>query len=338
VSTVAQRRYLHVSNGTSVTMTLGAAGVPGRYSIWADPLHDGPVPDGLTDAELLDVRRQHLSTPGPHTPGTVDPSRDSVNDMREWRRVIADHAAYDELVLWFEHDLFDQLNLIQLLTFVRQQVPAAKPVSLICIGSFPGRPDFRGLGELQPVELAPLLETRAAVTDTQYALAARAWHSFRQATPEGLDALRGEDTSALPHLAPAITRFLQEYPWTRDGLSRTERHLLELAGDEGIVLWKAFPKMGEGDRFYTLTDLSLLDMVDALSTTAPVLLTVEVPADSTRPFRRTVRTTPFGRSVLAGHADRVAACGLDRWFGSVHVVGRRQVWRWHDERRCMVRA
>ena len=29
------------------------------------------------------------------------------------------HESYDELILWFEHDLFDQLNLIQLLTWIR---------------------------------------------------------------------------------------------------------------------------------------------------------------------------------------------------------------------------
>src|SRR6478752_6008968 len=127
------RRYLHVSNGTSVTMTLTEAGVPGTYSIWADPLHNGPVPGGLTDAELIDVRRQYHSS---NAGGTESGWRDPVNDMRRWRDVIAGHQSYDELVLWFEHDLFDQLNLIQLLAWIHEHVPVRKPVSLICIGSF----------------------------------------------------------------------------------------------------------------------------------------------------------------------------------------------------------
>ena len=149
--------------------------------------------------------------------------------MRQWRAIIERHDAYDELILWYEHDLFDQLNLIQLLPWIRERVPAEKVVSLVCIGSFPGRPNFKGLGELTPVELGSLLGTRSPVTDEQYALAGRAWQAFREATPEALDTLRGEDTSALPYLATALTRFLQEYPWTSDGLSRTERRLLELA-------------------------------------------------------------------------------------------------------------
>ena len=54
-------RFLHVANGTATTDTIQAAGIPGRCSIWADPLHDGPVPADLNDDELVAVRRRHLS-------------------------------------------------------------------------------------------------------------------------------------------------------------------------------------------------------------------------------------------------------------------------------------
>ena len=88
--------------------------------------------------------------------------------------MIARHESYDELILWFERDLFDQLNLIQLLPWIRQRLPPTKPVTLVCRGSFPGRPDFKGLGELAPDELASLLETRQRVSDQQFGLAERA--------------------------------------------------------------------------------------------------------------------------------------------------------------------
>src|SRR4051812_11649456 len=204
MSLPAPSRYLHVANGTSVTRTLETAGVSGTKSIWADPLHEGPVPAGLNDDELLEVRRQYLAAHfGGSTTTDHDPSRDPANDMRQWRTVIARHDSYDELVLWFEHDLFDQLNLIQLLTWIREHVPRATPVSLVCIDSFPGRPNFKGLGELTPGELAPLLDIRQPVTDDHYTRAGRAWLAFREPTPEALNALQHEDTAALPYLGPA---------------------------------------------------------------------------------------------------------------------------------------
>ena len=154
------RRFLHVANGTSTTDTIHAAGIPGLTSIWADPLHEGPVPTRLTDEELLDVRARHLAEND--RPGIA--LAETVAELRRWRQAIDDRASYDELVLWYEHDLFDQLNLIQLLTRIGQEPSLDHGrVSLICINGFPGHPRFKGLGELSALELGSLLETRKPV-------------------------------------------------------------------------------------------------------------------------------------------------------------------------------
>ena len=229
------------------------------------------------------------------------------------------------------------MNLIQLLSFVHERLPGDKTVTLICIDSYPGRPNFKGLGELTPGELAPLFDTRQPVTVQQFALAERAWQAFRAPTPEALAQLRHEDTSALPYLAAALTRFLQEYPWTRDGLSRSERRLLELAGGGGIALWQAFPRMDEGERALHTTDHSLADAAETLSQTSPSLLTLDLPpaADVLDGF---VTLTAAGRSALAGQLDRVSACGLDRWFGGVHLREGGPMWRWDPARHTVVRT
>ena len=328
--THARNRFLHVANGTSTTMTIEAAGIPGISSIWADPLYEGPVPGDISDDALVEVRAQYLG--GNDADGEPDP----VNDLREWRAVIARHDEYDELVLWYEHDLFDQLNLAQLLTWIRGRLPASKAVTLICIGEFPGRPDFKGLGELEVRELAPLLDSRQPVTTAQYEAAERVWRAFRSPTPEALDTLRRSDTSAMPFMSAALTRFLQEYPWTRDGLSRTERRLLELAQGDGISLLKAFPQMHQGERMYYVTDLTLAGIADALAGTTPPLVTID---RANRPARRPldvhVTLTDTGRSTLAGHTDRLSGGGVDRWLGGVHLLPGRPVWRWDDERQAM---
>lgn len=320
MSPAVRTPFLHVANGTSTTRTIAAAGIPGACSIWADPLYEGPVPGGLNDAELLDVRTRYLG-----------PADAPERDMRSWRSPLERHESYDELILWFEHDLFDQLNVVQLLTWIRDHLPATKPVALICIGEFRGRPDFKGLGELTPDELAPLLETRQPVDGRHYESARRAWQAFREPTPEALDELRRGDTSPLPYLAAAITRFLQEYPWTTDGLSRSERRLLELADGDGIALWRAFPRMYEGERAYHVTDKSLAALAEALSCTSPPLLTIDLSgAPEDHDLRGVVMLTDTGRSVLSGRQDRVAACGIDRWLGGVHLRTAGRIWRWDN--------
>ena len=47
-----------------------------------------------------------------------------------------------QVVLWFEHDLYDQLQLADALALA---APVGTP-ELIVVDSFPGRPGFRGHG------------------------------------------------------------------------------------------------------------------------------------------------------------------------------------------------
>jgi hypothetical protein len=322
--------FLHVANGTATTDIIAAASIPGGLSIWADPLYEGPVPAGLSDGELLDVRARYLAGP--------DPSPvDEINDLRRWRSVIENDSSYDELVLWFEHDLFDQLNLIQILSWLRGHGHHTKPVSLICIGSFPGRPRFKGLGELTPEELTTLLPLRQPVTTQQYDVADRAWSAFREPTPEALQGLLQTDTTAMPFLAPALVRFLQEYPWVEDGLSRTERRLLELsAGVAVTTLRSLFPLMHDGEHAYYVTDLSLAALAEDLSRASPPLLTLTRPSNDSKPLQGSITITDAGQAVRGGTQDKVATCGIDRWLGGVHLQGSAP-WRWDNTRRRMTR-
>jgi hypothetical protein len=324
-------RFLHVANGSSTTGTIEAAGIPGLRAIWADPLHAGPVPADLPDAALVDVRARYLA----REPSDVDAVRRA---FLGWRAAIADAASYDELVLWFEHDLFDQLNLVQLLDWMRERQSVSATVSLICIDRFPGRPRFKGLGELSPAELATLMDVRQPVGSAQFELASRAWRAFRDPDPRRLAELISSDTSALPFLAAALARHLEEFPSTRDGLSRSERRVLELA-EQSTDLWQAFPRMHDDESAFYIADSSFWDVVQELAGASPALVSVEATeaADGGLP-RGTISLTDTGRAVLRGGFDRVRRCGLDRWLGGVHLQGSGPLWRWDADRHAIVHA
>ena len=324
--------FLHVANGTSTTGTIHAAGIPGQSSIWADPLHDGPVPEDASDDELLMIRARHL-TDAEHGFEAI------VSGLRRWREVIDGHDAYDELVLWYEHDLFDQLNLIQLLAHLAVPDYWPKPVSLICIGSYPGRPRFKGLGELTPSELGPLFDTRQPVTDEQYSVAVNAWAAFRAPQPTAIEQLLRTDTSALPYLAAALARHLEDFPSTADGLSRTERRLLELAAQAPISLRAAFPRMHDEETAFYIADGTFLNLALELSSPLAPLLAIKDRAGSDRSgLTGNIELTDLGRDVLAGREDRIAGCGIDRWLGGVHLTGPGPHWRWDRAHERVERA
>jgi hypothetical protein len=318
--TAMSSRFLHVANGHCTTRLIDEAGIPGTLSIWADVLHEGPVPAALSDDELLILRAGFLA----ETPEAV---AQTIADLTTWRTAIARQESYEELVLWYEHDLFDQLNLIQVLDWIRHQLPAAKPVSLVCIGSFPGHPRFKGLGELTASELAPLLATRQRMGEANEVLAERAWSAFRASDPRRIEELLRSDTSALPFLAAALRRHLEEFPSTSDGLSGTERRLMALAEAGPSDVWEVFSHMHDLESAFYIADASFWHVVEDLAAASLMALDLTGHSPDRRP-RGMISLTEAGREVLTGVSDRVRRCGLQRWLGGVHLEGDQAMWRW----------
>jgi hypothetical protein len=311
---------LHAANGHSTTALIEQSAIPGRTMVWCDPLNEGPVPGNVSDQELLRLRAEFLAG----DPADVD---EVAADLTQWRAAIDDQDSYDELVLWYEHDLFDQLNLIQLLTHLAAS-KRSKPITIVMIDSFPGHPNFKGIGELTPSDVEALFATRRPITPEQLALAPHAWSAYRSADPRAIETLLARDTSSLPFLAKALARHLEEFPSDTDGLSRSERRLLELALDAPEIK-HAFPKMHGGETAHYIADSWFFDLANALATAKPPLLTInlENPRGSVMPVG-TIEATADGRNVLSGGVDRIKLCGIDRWLGGVHLEGRGPLWRW----------
>ena len=314
---------LHVANGHATTGLIERSEVPGRTMVWCDPLHDGPVPGGVSDDELVRVRAAFLAS--------SDEDADAVAaDLRHWRRAI-DQQDYDELVLWYEHDLFDQLNLIQILARIGRSRPS-RPVTLVSVDSFPGHPDFKGIGQLAPADMAVLFERRRSIGDAQIALGSRAWTAYRSADPRAIEAVLRTDTSALPFLASALRRHLEEFPSAANGLSRSEQRVMEQALDGPIELGAAWPRAVDGERWFYLTDTAFIDRTRELATSSPALVTMRAEQSDRRSFPKgEFELTETGRGVLAGSADRLQLCGIDRWLGGVHLSGRGPAFRWSGE-------
>src|SRR5262249_10939715 len=101
----AMERIVHVCNGDSTADTLSLADLPGDIRVWADALDIGPVLP-VSDADHYRVRGDFWASHG---------RQGAAKQLEEWDRGVDEAAAADELILWFEHDLFDQLALIRLL-------------------------------------------------------------------------------------------------------------------------------------------------------------------------------------------------------------------------------
>jgi hypothetical protein len=229
--------------------------------------------------------------------------------------------ARNPLTLWFEADLYDQLQLIQVLSRLRDLT--SKPqLQLISIGEHPDRAHFGGLGELTGPQLDGLLPMARSVSAAGLALAAKAWSAFTASDPTDLGNMRGVISSDLRYLGDAVSRLLQEYPSRSDGLSITQRRILLAVGAGHNTLDQILRSHWETEPRPFLGDLGCLSEVRMLS---------EAPTPSLEQSNGRYALTEFGRRLLAGGADWIEARGIDRWIGGVHLTARDVRWR-YDER------
>jgi hypothetical protein len=313
---------LHVTNGDITVDLLRRAGLADQALAWADVLHEGPVPAGLGDAELRRVRAEFIAAAD-----GVD--AEAVRRRFEERdRALAANRGGDYL-LWFEADLYDQLQIAQILGALGDLGVAPGRVTLVCIGEYPGIAHFGGLGQLEPGQLPGLLDAATSLTAEALDLGAAAWAALRAADPGGLGAIAASRSPELRFLGEAFDRLSREYPSTRDGLSLTERRILAATPEDGASAGAVFARLGEREARPYLADLFYFDIVARLARARVPLLRLDPPGGQVTAGTG-LRPTAAGRRVLAGEADHVALNGIDRWIGGVHLYGDTARWRWDE--------
>jgi DNA-binding transcriptional MerR regulator len=308
---------LHVTNGESAGNTLRRTGLGGAVLSWQDVLHEGPVPE-VPPAELRKIRARFLSKCGWGT------ERALLDSLERRDRLFLDAlASGGQVVLWFEHDLFDQLQLLQILALVPE---GDGQLELIQAEDF--------LGPLGPPELEMLWPRRQVVTPEILALGRSAWEAFCAPEPTELEKLLGRDTSLLPFLGPAVRRLLEELPDLETGLSRTERQLLEPLLDGPRTPRQLFVESQAREEAVFAGDAwvwkRLAELGPLVSDAEGEALPPPPPLGDPQTFAATwVTLTDTGRDVLAGKAERAVA-GIDRWLGGTHL-GIGPDWRWDPD-------
>jgi hypothetical protein len=314
-------RLLHVTNGDATVPGLRGAGLVGTVMPWRDVLHEGPVPD-VGDDDLRRVRAAFLNRRG----------ADDIGTEREFRERDATLERHRDgsYVLWFEADLYDQLQLVQILAKLHElEVPPSR-ITLICIGEHVGVAHFGGLGELSAEQLGRLPAVASTVmTPAALEHATRAWGALRAPDPAALAAIAATPSPELRFVAEAFDRLSREYPSTRDGLSLTERRILAAVADGAATAGAAFVRAAGREARPFLGDTWCFDRIAGFVGASTPLVDAE-PADAPVDRHARLRLTDAGRKVLGGGADHVSLNGVDRWIGGVHLAGRAVPWRWDD--------
>ena len=298
---------LIITNGDSAVVVLKQSGIAGEMLPWRDVLHDGPVPGDMGLSDLSVKRARFLVDRGWANPETAG------NSFTERNATLEQFSRYGRITLWFEHDLYDQLQILQILDWFAGRQLGNTELGMVCTDQY--------LGMIDPAQVSTLALREAPVTREQLQLAARAWKAFTAKTPQKWHGLLAQDTTALAYLGNAVQRQLEEYPSTQTGLSRTQQTILELLHTEPKHGGRLFGDYRQTEEAMFMGDLSFWEILSEMLRSSCPLLALPAGRQAYDPRNPddAFRLTDVGKDVLLGNTFWLDHHVIDRWIGGVHL-------------------
>ena len=311
---------LLITNGDTAAELLAAAGVTASIVPWRDILHEGPLKSDLGLEQLSDLRAAFLSERF-----GID-FADVRSEFGARDAILRRHERYDRITIWLEHDLYDQLQLLQVLAFFATE-GRAEGLVLVQADDFLGNqtPEtiLRFNAHARTVDLAMLGEAH------------RIWNDLCAETPQSIARRIDAVPDSFPFLGAALRRFLAELPSPGSGLSRTAVMMVEHIAGYEVTPAQLFRMaisaeeaafMGDWSFFRILEDLAFANepLVAGLPGRYPAL---GEAAEREQYLQASLDLTAVGMNVFSGVTDNLSVNAIDRWWGGTHLLGH-ACWRW----------
>ena len=307
---------LHLHNGDIVNVLARRAGIPGRHIPFRETLITGPVRPNLAMQEWIEERARFLSE---HYTENLLRTR---NELLEQEQLLDRARDEEEVVLWFEHDLFCLVNLIYLLT----RLSKCRRLSIIWCST--------PLGTMEDEEVSKQYHSRYAVAPAMLNAAALAWRAYTSDDATQLNKMLDADFVDFPFLRDGFLLHASRFPSTRNGLGEVEQRAMagiDAGATDFVTLFTRFdqspPRFGFGDGEF-------LRHLRRLASCAVPMITI-TEAEGETPPKALFALTPAGKNVLEGKVDFIELNNAGFWLGGAHLT-REKLWRWDADRRQIV--
>lgn len=336
----AGQKTLHIRCGNDIEEALKSCGFEGDFLEVSNPFPQGPVPHFDPLRAFVQARTRFINDryAGDIPASCLADTEAAIRNVEEALHRLPER--YERVVLWYEHDPYDQLSKAYVLAHLAELDLANVTVECVQVDRFPGVRRFIGLGQLSrnPESILVLWQRRKPVSPVTIAFGARCWRAFTATVPIPLWQITRERNAPLPLMQSALERMLMELPWTGNGLGLTEHLALKILAEEGPMRPGAVFNllMTELEPLPFLGDIMLLSVLRPLwqSEQAAITVTAEFPNES--PMRRQMLAiTELGRALLRCERHWLSMNEgsplVARSVGGVRIGAGGKNWHWSPE-------
>ncbi|WP_394971858.1 DUF1835 domain-containing protein [uncultured Croceitalea sp.] len=227
------KSLLHITNGDSFTEKLQSLPLKGDIITWREMLCEGKTLSTVGSETFWKTRFEFLNKNY-----KVSKSWFVEKTLKEYRS-LCNHKQQDQIVLWFEYDLFCQVNMLAVLSWLKTHRRHAE-ISLVCSGKEDDTDKLYALGELNDEKLLSLYENRTVLSQDDIEYADYVWQLYCSDNPIRLENLTDYKNYQFEYLSDAMKAHLQRFPSIKNGLNDLENKVLDYAVNQKPKTRKEF--------------------------------------------------------------------------------------------------
>jgi len=298
-------KILHIVSGTMVANVMKQAELSGDFLVWQDFLHEGPIPKSFSLQQLSKIRAHFFDQ------YKYLELQEALKTFENRNHILQNHSNYNEVILWFEQDLYDQLQLLEVLNWFASYLDKNVELSLILTKSH--------FAEYSFSEIQLATQNKQSITPKHFSIAQKAWSALSDDEPLKWFNLLKEKNSTLPFLKQTVQRLLEEYPNTFNGLSRTAHQaLLTISKNKKQNKQKIFIESQKQEEHPFIADIIFWRILDDFLEHK----LIEKKANGE------IDITSLGKEVLLGKLNWITIKKIDYWIGGVHL-SQDNLWCWN---------
>ncbi|WP_088012207.1 DUF1835 domain-containing protein [Gottfriedia acidiceleris] len=301
----------HIVNGDVVGGKIKS--LNGNMIVWREMYDFGPLSNEWTLDETYKRRAEFFEQK------LQIPLSFFIENCRKQYELLNELSRSEEVVLWFEHDRYDQVTILYLLSEL--SALGFQKISMVSINEYEGIVPFHGLGQLSSEQLIELLPTKQEITNEQIEEACAGWKAYCSDKKDELNEFI-QKCHALPFLKQALLSHKTYFPSQQNGLNEVEFLALSMIHDGINSFGELFNKLVRQRTNDGLSDLYFAAILNELMKGDHPLISSDsnLPSYKQHNPKAKIEITRWGLDVLTGKANRMNLIGIDWWVGGVHLV------------------